>query len=452
MNVTDRRIRHPGMLVVAWFLGIIVIGSALLSLPISQSDAIRASGDGVSAGDAIFTAASAVTVTGLTVNNTGTVWSSFGEVVLLILIQVGGLGIMTLAGFVGISINRRLRLRSGLLAGAEIGLTDLGVLRTLIKDLVRFVLTSELIVALLLTGRFLAQDEYGVKRSVHLGVFHAISAFNNAGFSILDGGLEEYVGDWFVNLVIAAAFILGGLGFPVVFELAAKWRTPRRLSLHSRVTLSVSATLLVGGAVLMAIAEWTNPATLGQLDYDERMLASFFQSATARTAGFNTVPLGELRSASLLVLIPLMVVGAGSASTGGGIKVSTLAVVFKATLAEVRRDTRLSLFERHVSRDLQRQALSLVVAALGVVGIASFLLALGHTDIPLGELLFEAVSAFGTVGVSTGITTELDSIGRLLIIALMFIGRVGPITFGTAVLLRPQPKRYGYAEEDLLVG
>ncbi|MFT7600963.1 MAG: trk system potassium uptake protein TrkH [Acidimicrobiales bacterium] len=444
----ESRVRHPGVVVVGWFLAVIAIGALLLRLPISQAGTEQTA----SMSDSLFTAASAVTVTGLSVTDTGTAWSPFGEFVLLVLIQIGGLGIMTLAGFIGITLNRRLGLRGGLLASTEIGVSDLGELRTLIGSLVRFVFGAELVVAILLTGRFLAEGQNSVLHSVHLGLFHAVSAFNNAGFSIIDGGLEGYVGDWFVNLVLAGAFILGGLGFPVVFEVARKRRDTAHWSLHTRVTLGVTAALLVLGTLMIGVSEWTNPATFGPLDTDERLLASFFQSATARTAGFNTVPFGELRNATWLTLIPLMVIGAGSASTGGGIKVSTVAVVIKATLAEIRDDARMVLDERHVSRELQRQALALVVAALGTIGISTFLLTLTHTSLPLAEVLFEAVSAFGTVGLSTGITGEFGELGRILLIVLMFMGRVGPITFGTAVLFRPHPRRFEYPEEDLLVG
>lgn len=220
----DRRIRHPSLVVVLWFLGLIVVGAVLFSLPISQAGPTQTA----SFGDSLFTAASAVTVTGLAASDTGTAWSGFGEVVLLAPVQIGGLGIMTLAGFVGISLNRRLGLRGSSMAGAEIGVSELGELRHLIGDLFRFVPASEVVIAVLLTGRFLVEGNHGVTRSVHLGIFHAVSAFNNAEFSIFDGGLEGYVGDWIVNLVVAGGFILGGLGFPVVFEIGQKWRSPSR--------------------------------------------------------------------------------------------------------------------------------------------------------------------------------------------------------------------------------
>ncbi len=448
MNVRSPRPRHPGAFIILWFGSLITVGTGLLLLPISQQSTAGA----VSLSDSFFTSASAITVTGLVVTDTATTWSGFGQIVLAALIQVGGLGIMTIAGFFGIAINRRLGVRSGLLAGAEIGLTDLGVLRNLLGDIARFVLYSELATALLLTSYFSSIKSMGLGDATRHGFFHAISAFNNAGFSTFESGLESYVGDWFVNLVIVASFVLGGLGFPVVFELRSRWSTPRSWTLHTKVTLSVSALLLVGGTVALGLLEWNNQETIGALPIDERVLASFFQSATARTAGFNTIPFSELRAASLLILLPLMVVGASSSSTGGGIKTSTFAVVIQSTFAELRRDATTVIFSRRIPLELQRQSLALIVAALGFVGVATFLLTSAHSSIPVLDLMFEAGSAFGTAGVSTGITSQLSELGRAVIVVTMFVGRVGPITFGTAVLLRPNRKKYGYAEEGLLIG
>ena len=446
--MTDRRLKHPGLAVVLWFGGFIAAGTVLLLLPVSQ----QAGGSTVTFSDAFFTSASAITVTGLVVTNTATTWSVFGQVVIACLIQIGGLGIMTVAGFFGIALNRKLGIRSGLLAGTEIGLTELGVLRTLIRDIIRFVLVSELITAVFLSVYFAAVKQMGLGAALRHGTFHAISAFNNAGFSTFETGLEGYVGDWFVNVVIVGSFVLGGLGFPVVFELRSRWRTPHVWSLHTKVTLWVSGLLMVGGAVVFGAIEWTNPSTLGALPVDEKFLASFFQSATARTAGFNTVAFGALRPASLLLIIPLMVVGASSASTGGGIKTSTFAVVMRSTVAELRRDPTTVIFDRKIPVHIQRQALALIVAALGFVGMSTFLLSAVHPDLSTMELLFESASAFGTAGVSTGLTDQVDEVGRAILVVTMFVGRVGPITFGTAVLLRPQRKNYGYPQEDLLVG
>lgn len=441
------RTRHPGALVVAAFGAAIAGGATLLSLPVAHAGSAD-----VSIGDSLFTAASAVTVTGLTVVDTSADWSTFGETVLIVLMQIGGLGIMTLAGFLGLALSRRMGIRAGLLAGAEMGLADLGALRGLVRNIVLFVLASEALVAVLLTARFWTDDAHTLRGAIHLGVFHSISAFNNAGFSNLEGGLGVFAGDWYFNLVTAGAFIVGGLGFPVVFELRRRWREPRSWSLHTKVTLAVTASLLVIGTVLVLIVEWTNADTIGASSVPTKVLASFFQSATARTAGFNTLPTEALRSGTWLVMILLMVIGAGSASTGGGIKASTFALVVKATIAEFRQDKDVVMFDRHISRDLQAQALALVVAALGTVGSATFVLAVLLPDLDVAELLFEATSAFGTVGLSTGITGDLGAMGKVVVVVLMFIGRVGPLTFGTAVLLRRQARKYAHAEEGLIVG
>jgi potassium uptake TrkH family protein len=435
-------------LVVACFGGLILLGSLLLTLPVSRSGV----GPAATIGDAFFTAASAVTVTGLAVVDTAPTWSPFGELVILFLIQIGGLGIMTLAGFLAIVFTRRLGVRGGMLVGAEIGLSDLGALRGLVRNLVVFVAGSELVITVLLTVRFALEGERSLLRSLYMGLFHAVSAFNNAGFSTIDGGLERYASDWFVSLVITAAFVIGGLGFPVVFELWQHWSHPRRWSLHTKVTLTMTVALLAVGTAAIAAVEWDNGATIGEEAPATKILASFFQSATTRTAGFNTVPVGELRFPTLLLFLLLMVVGASSASTGGGIKTSTLAVVIKATVAELRGDPEATMFARRIPESLERRALSLVIAALGAIGTATFLLTVFDPDLPAIDLLFEAASAFGTVGLSTGLTPDLSGASRVVIVVLMFLGRVGPITFGSAVLLRPQLKRYGFAEEGLIVG
>lgn len=444
----DRRIRHPGGLIVVGFGLLILLGAALLTLPVSHSEP----GTTATWGDAFFTAASAVTVTGLAVVDSGPTWSPFGEMVILVLIQIGGLGIMTLAGFFGIVFTRRLGIRRRILVGTEIGLTELGTLRNLIRDLVIFVVISEVIIAFLLTVRFAFEGGRGISGSIYLGVFHSVSAFNNAGFSTLEGGLERYTGDWFMSVVVAGAFIVGGIGFPVVFELRRAWRRPHEWTLHTKVTLATTAFLLVGGTLMLAAVEWNNAGTIGGSPTGEKILASFFQSATSRTAGFNTVPIGELRTPSLMVFLLLMVIGASSASTGGGIKTTTFALAVRATIAELRGDPGATAFSRRIPKELERQALSLVIAALGAIGTATFLLTWFEPERPAVELLFEAASAFGTVGVSTGLTPDLSTPSRVVIMLLMFVGRVGPITFGTAVLLRPQQQRYGYATEGLIIG
>lgn len=440
--------RHPGQLVIVAFAVLILTGTALLRLPFAHESTVPQ----ISLMEAFFTAVSATTVTGLAVVDTGATFSRFGELVILAMIQIGGLGIMTLASLASVFLSRRLGIRRGLLAGTEIGLGDFGELRPVIRAIFRFTLIAEGLAAATLSIRFLLEGEHTVGGSIYLGVFHAISAFNNAGFSVLDGGLERYVADPWVNVIVASTIIGGGIGFPVVVELSRQIRNPRLWSLHTKVTVVATGLLIVIGTAAILAIEWTNPATMGPQSVPEKVLSSTFQSVTTRTAGFNTVPIGELRGGSILLMVLLMTIGASSASTGGGIKTSTFAVVVWTTIAEFRGDNEVSLFHRRLSSSLQRQAMALVVAALGTVGTATFLLSLSQSDLPLDAVLFEAASAFGTVGLSTGITTELNEFSQFVVMALMFIGRIGPVTFGTAILFRSRPHQFRYAEEKLLVG
>jgi trk system potassium uptake protein TrkH len=372
--------------------------------------------------------------------------------VILILIQIGGLGIMTIAGFMGMVVSRRMTVRIGILAATEIGFEDLDPLALLVKRLVKFVVVSELILAVGLSIRFLIDGDGAIARPIFDGVFHAVSAFNNAGFSTFNGGLESYVSDWFVNISIALGFIVGGMGFPVIFELWREWRTPDTWSLHTKVSLFATGVLLLGGTVMIAVLEWTNNETLGMLSASDRVLAAFFHSASTRTAGFNTVSMEALRPTTWLLMVPLMVIGANSASTGGGIKTTTVAAAVRATIGHLRGDSDVTMFSRRIPSRIHQQALALVVAALGIVGTGAFGLALVEPDIATVKLLFEAASAFGTVGLSAGVTPELGPLGRILIVVLMFVGRVGPITFGTAFLFRAETQRYRFPQDDLMVG
>lgn len=423
------------------------VGATFLWLPVSQQE-----GASVTPLEAFFTSVSAVTVTGLAVEDTSTTWSYFGLSVLLVLIQVGGLGIMTIAGFFGLVVSQRLSVRAGVLAGTEIGVTQLGPLGDLVKGLIKFVFASEFLLAVGLSTRFLIAADGEIVKPIFDGVFHAVSAFNNAGFSTFGNGLADYVSDWFVSIAVALGFIVGGLGFPVIFELWRQWRTPSRWTLHTKVSLSSTAILLFGGTILFALLEWGNNETLGPLSNSDRLLASFFQSATTRTAGFNTVSMESLRPSTLLLFVLLMVIGANSASTGGGIKTTTVAVALQATFAQLRGDRDVTMFEKRIPRQIMQQSLALVIAALGIVGTAGFMLAVVEPNLDGVKLLFEAASAFGTAGLSAGVTPDLGTMGRIFIIVLMFVGRVGPITFGTAFLFRAETHRYRFPQDDLMVG
>jgi Trk-type K+ transport system membrane component len=315
----------------------------------------------------------------------------------------------------------------------------------------RVSLLFEAVTAVVLTARFaLAYDEPFGQAAYH-GLFHAVSAFNNAGFGLYSDSLVRYVDDPWVCLPIAIAVIAGGLGFPVLFELRRQFRRPSRWSLHTRITVTMTGVLLVLGSVFTIANEWSNPGTLGALDVPGRMLAGFFHSVMTRTAGFNSVDIAAMDEATLLGTDVLMFIGGGSAGTAGGIKVTTFALLFFVIYAEVRGDRTVTIFHRRVGERVQRQALT--VALLSVAAVVGATLALIElSEQATDRVLFEVVSAFATVGLSTGITADLPPLGQLLLVVLMFLGRLGPITLVSALALRERPRRYQPPEERPIIG
>ncbi|WP_342767958.1 TrkH family potassium uptake protein [Cryobacterium soli] len=424
----------------------VLIGAGLLSLPVA-----KAGPGGASFAEAIFTATSAVCVTGLTVVDTATYWTPFGQVVILLLIQVGGFGVMTFASVIGLAVVRRLSLRSRVTAASEVRSVGLEDVKGLVLGVVTISLVIETIVAILLSLRFLIGYGETVGRSVWLGVFHAVSSFNNAGFALFTDNLMGYAVDPFICLPIAAAVILGGLGFPVIVQLRKHFRSPRQWTMNTRIVLAGTVTLLVAGTVYITAVEWSNPATLGPLDWPAKVLVGFFQSVQTRTAGFNSIDVGAMDSASLLGMDVLMFIGGGPAGTAGGIKVTTFAVLYFILVAEIRGDGVVNVFGKRLSRAVHRQAITLVLLAVFVVTASTAALML-ITDIGLDALLFETISAFGTVGMSTGITAGLPPAGQAILILLMFIGRLGPITFASALALRERPPAYEFPKERPIIG
>ncbi|MFG3702213.1 TrkH family potassium uptake protein [Micromonospora sp. NPDC047620] len=439
-------VRHPARLVVLGFAVAVLAGSVLLSLPWATE-----SGRGAPLVTAVFTATSAVCVTGLVIEDTGTFWSAFGEAVILGLIQIGGFGIMTLASLLGLLVARRLRMRLQLGTQAETKAIGVGEIRRVVLGVVRVSLVVETAVAALLAWRF--ADGYGHTggRAVYLGVFHAISAFNNAGFGLYADSLMQFVDDPLVCLPIAAAVIIGGVGFPVLFELRRELRTPRRWSIHTKITVGMTAVLLVGGWVAISVSEWSNPGTLGGLGLGGKLLAGFFAAVMPRTAGFNSLNVAEFNDVTLLVNDVLMFIGGGSAGTAGGIKVTTFALLGFVILAEIRGEPSVHALGRQLPAGVQRQALT--IALLSVAAVATSTVALlALTPFRLDQVLFEVTSAFATVGMSTGITAQVGTAGHVILILLMFIGRLGPITAATALALRERTRRYELPEERPIVG
>jgi Trk-type K+ transport system membrane component len=443
----DRLLLHPARLIPLGLFSIIVVGVGLLLLPVSTAD--TASDTGAPVRTAFFTATSAVCVTGLVVVDTVTHWSTTGHVVLLVLFQVGGLGIATLSSLVAIALFRRTGLRSLLAAGRETR-GDIGSLRSVLPSILLTTAVVEAVISAFLAGRFFTAYDMDLPQALWYGVFHGISAFNNAGFALYGDSLVRFATDPWIVVPVMTGVVLGGLGFPVLVELA-RVRSPRLWSVHTRLVLVTSAVLLVAGALALGALEWGNPATLGALDWPSRVMAAVFMSVTARSSGFATIDYAEVGDAALLVTSGLMFVGAGSAGTSGGIKVGTLAVLVLAAVAEVRGDTDVHVFGRRISTATVRQALVVLGVSTILTGVAVVFL-LQTTDFALADVLFEATSATGVVGLSTGITGDLPPAAQWFVTAAMFVGRVGPVAVAAAVAGTERRRLYRYPEAKPLIG
>lgn len=442
-NAAIRTFRHPARLLPLAFLLAILLGTALLMLP-----AARPGPEGASLLAAAFTATSAVTVTGLAVRDTGTYWSSFGQAVIVALSQLGGLGIMSGATLLGMLVTRRLSLSTRLLAQAEIRVLALGDVLGVLRLILLMALCVEAATAMALALRLRFGHGLGWGEALWSGTFHAVGAFNNAGFSLYPDGFMRFAADPLVLGPLMLAVVVGGLGFPVVAELL---RAPARLSLHSRLTLLGTAGLLLLGTLGVLAFEWGNPRTLGALEAGPRLLGAAFHTVMTRSGGFNAVDIGQMTPGSLVLSYLLMLIGGGSAGTAGGIRVTTFLVLGLIVWAEVRGDPDVTAFRRRIPVDLQRQALTVATLAATTVAVATLAL-LALTDLPMDALLFEVISAFATVGLSTGITGTLPPAGQVLLMLLMFVGRVGTVTVVTALALRGARRLYRYPEERPIVG
>jgi potassium uptake TrkH family protein len=436
--------RNPAQLVLAAFVALILSGTILLALPFAYD-----TGDTPAISDSLFWATSAATVTGLGTVDV-TTFSLFGELVLLALIQLGGFGIMTIGSVFALVASRRIGPRQRMLAQAEIGAVDIGELRHLISAIAKITIAVEASIALILFVHLAAEDEIGLIEAAYSGIFHGVSAFNNAGISLYSDSLTQFATDPFVVFPITLAFVIGGLGFPVLVEFGRRTR-PRRWSLHTRITVIATVVLLVVGPVSILVLEWTNPATLGPLDVWDKIQAAWFQGVTPRTAGFNTIEIGSMREETLNIITGLMFIGAGPASTSGGIKVTTFAVLGYAMWAEVRGDQDVNVFNRRLPLGVTRQAMTVALLSVGVVFSTAIVLD-AISPFTFTQTSFEAASAFGTVGLSTGITNSLPTFGQMLLVLVMLAGRVGPITFVTALAMRQRQRAYRYPEERPIIG
>jgi trk system potassium uptake protein len=446
-----RRRISPPLALIGAFAVLIAIGTLLLSLPIAT-----ASGERTPLVDALFIATSAACVTGLVVLDTGTHWSPFGQVVIAALIQAGGFGIMTGATILlALVIGRRTTLRDRIVVRESLGGLELGSVTWIVKRIALFTLVSEAIGAAILSTRFVLGEEaggVGNPLGVWWGIFHSISAFNNAGFDLTGGfrSLTMFRDDWIVIGTHGVLLVMGGLGWAILGDAAAKRRFSR-WALETKLVLTVTAALLVGGALVIGAAEWANPATLGQLPAEQRALNALFESATLRTAGFTALETGALLDETLFVVMGLMFIGGASGSTAGGIKVGTFAVLVVAIMSSVRGQPSAAAFGRRIQHAVVYRALAVLLLGMGVVfGVGFWLAAL--TEATFVQTLFEAVSAAGTVGASTGITTELPDAARIIVTITMFVGRLGPTTLVLALAARARPVPYRPAVESVRIG
>jgi Trk-type K+ transport system membrane component len=358
---------------------------------------------------------------------------------------------MTLTSLLALIVVRRLGLRTRLLAQAESGALELGDLRRVLLGVLALSAIFESIAAVVLAVRFWSGYDYSVPHAIYHGIFHAVTSFNNAGFALYSDSLMPFATDAWILVTVGATIIAGGLGFPVWLEVRRLPRGPHRWSLHTKLTLAVTGVLLAVGFAAFLAFEWANERTIGGLGLGGKLLQGFFGSVTPRTAGFNTIDYGVASPETLLVSDALMFIGTGSAATGGGIKVTTIAVLALMVYAELRGDTTVNAFARRIPPVAQRQALTIAFLALAGVIACTFVL-MATSPFGLSESLFEATSAFGTVGLSTGITADLPHAGKIALIVLMFLGRIGPHTVGAALILRERERLFRHPEERPIIG
>ena len=439
-------IAHPVRLLPLTFLALILLGTLLLLLPFARSEEGSAS-----LVDALFTSASAVTVTGLASVDTSTYWTPVGQGIILALVEIGGLGIIALATVLGLFIGGRLGLRTCLVAQADMHVVNIGEVRPLFRRVAVTMLGFQLAIAIVLTVRYRLSYFEDLPTAIWHGVFDSIMAFNNAGFSLNSDSLTQYAGDGLIILPICFGVFVGAMGFPVLAELFQEWRTPARWTIHTRLTVWGSILLLVVGALVFLALEWRNPKTLGELDFWHKMVTGVEGGIMPRSGGLNTFDWGEVKGETLSIGTVLMFIGGGSASTAGGIKVTTFLLLAFVILAELRGDPEVTVGNRSVGFAVIRTAISIALIAVLLV-MSTTLVVMLMTDFRFEDVLFECTSAFATVGLSTGITPDLPSNAKIVLVVLMFVGRVGTIAAASAFVLRRRPPRYHLPEEQPIIG
>lgn len=441
-----RRSLRPARVIAIGFLVAIAVGTLLLSLPVATT-----ADTDLDLLGALFTATSAVCVTGLVLFDTGSAFTRFGQIVILGLIQIGGLGVLSLGSVLAFVVRRRISFRQRLRLRTELNALQVGGVVRLLRGILLFTFTFELLGALVLWLHF--GPLYGWSEGLYYSVFHSISAFNNAGFALYPDSLIRFASDPLLIVTIAALFIIGGLGFLVFANYAWHLADVRRqLSLHARIVLVTTAGLLLSSTLLLLVFEGNNSATLGSFSPVMKVVHAFFQAATPRTAGFSTLDYASMREVTLFYTIVLMFIGASPASTGGGIKNVTAFVVFASAVSEVRGKNELEVFGRRIPNNIVLKAGTVALFSFFVIASALLVLALTDPGLRFLDVAFETFSAFGTVGLSTGITSQLSDLGRLTITVLMYVGRLGPTTFALALVTQEREDHVRYPPEEVIIG
>ncbi|MDU1911320.1 TrkH family potassium uptake protein [Fusobacterium sp.] len=435
----------PSRKLILGFLFAILLGTFILMMPFSLQE-----GEKLNFLSSLFTIVSAVCVTGLTVVDVSKVFSPAGDLIIIFFIQLGGLGVMTFSSILFLVMGKRMTFYERELLKEERNADSSGEISSFIKKLLLTVFIIESIGAIILTWEF--AKEMPMNKAVFYGIFHSISAFCNAGFALFSNNLEAYKANPVVNLTIGYLITLGGIGFAVITSVIMVIRRGiDRFNLTSKVAIIISMILTFGGMLLFFILEYSNPATLGDLNFIQKILASYFQSVTLRTAGFNTIPLGELRNSTIFMCCILMFIGASPGSTGGGIKTTTFGVILFYVIGIVQKKGNIEIFKRRLDWEIMNRALAILVLAITYVSVVIMLMLIAESFSP-EEVVFEVISAFGTVGLTLGITPDLTTFSKLLLIITMFVGRLGPLTFALAIGETKKKALSKYPKENILVG
>lgn len=428
------------------FFVVIFVGGLLLSLPISS-----ANGESTNFLDALFTSTSAVCVTGLVTLDTGTHWNEFGQIVIMLLIEIGGLGFMSFATFIAVLLGRKITLRDRLIMQEAMNTFNIQGLVKMVKYVLSFTFAVQFFGALLLSTQFVPR--FGLLKGIYFSIFHSISAFCNAGFDLFGGfsSLVAYSGNVVVLLTISALIIIGGLGFTVWLEVY-NYRGLKKLSVHSKIVILITVVLIVGGTIFMYLFEMHNPETIGNMGFGDKVLNSFFASVSPRTAGFNSVSTDGMTNSGKFLTIILMFIGGSPGSTAGGLKTATFGIIILTVISVIRGREDTQVFGRRFSKSLVYKAFALLIIGMSLVIGVTLVLSITDPNESFINILYEATSAFGTVGLTTGVTQRLSTAGKIIIMITMYCGRVGPMTVALALIRNKKKQTHKYPEGKILIG